>query len=156
MDSWDWLREHMWESWLAASILLGVAEMFSLDLILAMLAAGALVGMVAALLGAPFVLQAILASAAAVAALALVRPSVARRLHSGPELRIGHGKLVGRQGLVLETVTGMQAGRISLAGEVWSAHPYDDTLTIEPGQAVEVLEIRGATAYVHPLPMLDG
>ena len=34
----DWLREHMWEAWLGLAILLGVAEMFSLDLILLMLA----------------------------------------------------------------------------------------------------------------------
>lgn len=156
MDFLSWLGDHMWQSWLAVAILLGVAEMFSLDLILAMLAAGALVGMVAALAGAPFVLQAILASAAAVAALALVRPSVARRLHKGPDLRLGHGKLVGHQGVVLETVTGMHAGRISLAGEVWSAHPYDERLTIAPGETVEVLEIRGATAYVHPVPALEG
>ena len=44
----DWIRDHLWETWLALAIALGVAEMFSLDLILAMLAAGAVVGMVAA------------------------------------------------------------------------------------------------------------
>ena len=31
----DWIRDHLWETWLALSIALGVAEMFSLDLILA-------------------------------------------------------------------------------------------------------------------------
>ena len=40
-------------------------------------------------------------------------------------------------------------------GEIWSAQPYDETLTIEPGETVEVFEIRGATAYVHPIPRLD-
>ena len=36
----DWLREHMWESWLALAVLLGVLELVSLDLFLAMLAGG--------------------------------------------------------------------------------------------------------------------
>ena len=28
-------------------------------------------------------------------------------------------------------------------------------LSIEPGSTVEVLEIRGATAYVHPVPSIE-
>ncbi|MBD8869428.1 NfeD family protein [Nocardioides sp. MJB4] len=151
----EWLREHAWETWLALSIGLGVAEMFSLDFVLLMLAAGAAVGMVAALLGAPVVLQVILASAAAVGALAVVRPSVVRRMHHGPELQVGHDKLVGKQGLVTERITQQEPGRIKLSGEVWTAQPYDDTVVIEPGETVDVLQIRGATAIVHPVPRLD-
>jgi membrane protein implicated in regulation of membrane protease activity len=151
----DWLRDHLWETWLGVAFLLGVAEMFSLDLVLAMLAVGALVGMVAAIIGLPVAVQVLAAAGASVAALALVRPSMVRRLHSGPELRLGHGKLVGRQGIVTETVSSLAPGRIKLAGEVWSAEPYDHTLTIQPGETVEVLEIRGATAYVHPVPALE-
>ena len=78
-----------------------------------------------------------------------------KRLHTGPELRLGHGKLVGREGVVTETITAQQHGRIKLAGEIWSAAPYDDTDTIAAGETVEVFEIRGATAYVHPIPRLD-
>ena len=61
----------------------------------------------------------------------------------------------GQQGVVTERITGLEAGRIKLAGEIWTATPYDDTIAIEPGQTVEVLEIRGATAYVHPVPSLE-
>jgi membrane protein implicated in regulation of membrane protease activity len=57
--------------------------------------------------------------------------------------------------LLTERITGLEAGRIKLSGEIWSAKPYDETLTIDPGQTVEVLEIRGATAYVHPVPSLE-
>lgn len=151
----DWLRDHLWEAWLGAAIVLGVAEVVGFDLILLMLALGALVGMLAALLGLPVVVQVLAAAGASVAALALVRPSIVRRLHGGPDLMVGHGKLVGRQGLVTETVSSLAPGRIKLAGEVWTAVPYDERLTIEPGETVEVLEIRGATAYVHPMPALE-
>ena len=85
------------------------------------------------------------------AMLALVRPSVVKRLHSGPELQLGHGKLVGRQALVTEDVTSLTPGRVKLAGEIWSAEPYDDSLTIKAGETVEVLAMKGATVYVHPL-----
>ena len=150
-----WLGDHVAAVFLALAILLGVAELFSIDLILGMLALGALVGMVGALLGAGFAVAAILAALASVASLAFVRPPLIKRLHSGPELSLGHGKLVGQQGIVTERITGLESGRVKLAGEIWSAKPYDETLTIEPGQTIEVLEIRGATAYVHPVPSLE-
>ncbi len=151
----DWLRDHLAETWLGLAVLLGVAEMFSLDLVLIMLAVGALAGMALALVGAPFVLQALVAAGASVAMLAVVRPTVARRFHGGPELSLGHGKLVGQRGVVTEDITGLQTGRVMLAGEVWSAAPYDESLTIVTGETVEVLQIRGATAYVHPLPSIE-
>jgi membrane protein implicated in regulation of membrane protease activity len=151
----DWLGDHVAAVFLALAILLGAAEMFSLDLILGMLALGALVGMLVALLGAGVAVAAIAAAVGAVACLAVVRPPLVKRLHTGPELSLGHGKLVGQQGIVTERITGLEAGRIKLSGEIWSAKPYDETLTIDPGQTVEVLEIRGATAYVHPVPSLE-
>ncbi|WP_310527066.1 NfeD family protein [Nocardioides sp.] len=151
----EWLREHALETWLGLAIVLGVAEMFSLDLILIMLAAGALVGMLAAVLDLHIAVQILAASAASVAALAMVRPTMIKRLHSGPELSLGHGKLIGRQGIVTEDISGLSAGRIKLAGEFWTAEPYDDTTNILAGETVEVLAIRGATAVVHPVARLE-
>ena len=151
----DWLRDHAWETWLGLTIVLGVAEMFSLDLILIMLAAGAVVGMLAAILDLHIAIQILAASAASVAALAMVRPTMVKRLHGGPELSLGHGKLVGRQGIVTEDISGLSAGRIKLAGEFWTAEPYDETTSIPAGETVEVLAIRGATAVVHPVARLE-
>ena len=151
----DWIRDHLWETWLALSIGLGVAEMFSLDLILAMLAAGAVIGMVAALLGLPVFVQILAALAASPAMLAFVRPAFVKRLHGGPELSLGHGKLVGTRGLVTEEITGLAPGRIKAGGEIWTALPYDENLRIAPGETVEIFEIKGATAYVHPVPTLE-
>lgn len=151
----DWLGDHLWALWLGAAITLGVAEMFSLDLIMIMLAAGAIVGMALALLDAPGWAQVLAAAGTSLASLAVLRPSLVKRLHSGPELTLGHNKLIGSRATVTEQITGLETGRIRLAGEIWSAAPYDDTLVIESGATVEVFEIRGATAYVHPLPELE-
>ena len=81
----DWLSDHMWESWLALAVVFGVLELLSLDLFLAMLAGGALVGAVTALLGGPIALQVVLALVSSVALLGLLRPSIVRRLHTGPD-----------------------------------------------------------------------
>lgn len=151
----DWLRDHLWETWLALSIGLGVAEMFSLDLILAMLAAGAVIGMVAALIGLPIFIQILAALAASIAMLAVVRPAFAKRLQGGPDLSLGHGKLVGTRCMVTEEITGLSAGRIKAGGETWTALPYDENLRIAAGDTVEILQIKGATAYVHPVATLE-
>jgi len=151
----DWFRDHLWETWLGLAILLGVAEMFSLDLILLMIAAGAVVGMLCDLVGLPFAVQAIAASGAALASLTLLRPQLVHRLHAGPTLRLGHGKLVGQTGIVTEAITGHEPGRVKVGGEIWSASPYDGDTSIMPGQTVEVLEIRGATAFVVPITELE-
>lgn len=147
----EWLQD--WQAWLALSIALGVAELFSLDLMLLMLASGALVGMVAGLIGLPVAVQVLAAVGASVGMLALVRPNIVTKLQSGPELRLGHQALVGRQGIVVDEVSA-QGGQVRIGGEMWTARPYDDTAVIEAGEAVDVFEIRGATAMVHKVPSL--
>jgi membrane protein implicated in regulation of membrane protease activity len=147
----DWLGDHLWVGWLALAVALGAAELASLDLILLMLAVGAIAGALSAGIGLPVVLQILIAGGASVAMLALVRPNVVKKLHSGPDLQLGHGKLVGRQALVTEEVTSLNPGRVKLAGEIWSAEPYDESLTIKAGETVEVMAMRGATVYVHPV-----
>jgi membrane protein implicated in regulation of membrane protease activity len=151
----DWISDHLSAVFLGLAIVLGVAELASMDLILLMLAAGALAGMVSSLAGAGFLVSALVAAAVATASLWLVRPELVKKLHSGPELQLGHGKLVGAQGVVTERITSHDNGRVKLAGEIWTAAPYDETIAIEPGETVEVLEIKGATAYVHPVPRLE-
>ncbi len=150
----DWLSEHAWAVWLGIAAVLGAAELVSLDLVLIMLAVGALAGAVTAALGAAVIAQILVAAAASIAMLAIVRPGLVAKLKQGPELRLGHSKLVGQRALVTQRITGLAVGQIKLAGETWSAAPYDEHLTIEPGATVEVFEIRGATAYVHPVAEL--
>ena len=151
----EWFREHLTETWLGLAVLLGVAEMFSLDLVLAMLAAGAVGGMVTSLVTDVLIVQFMVAILTSLGLLALVRPNLVRKLHTGPELRLGHAKLIGTQGTVTRTITALAPGEVKLSGQEWSAQPYDETLIIEPGETVEVLDIRGATAYVHPVLRLE-
>ncbi len=144
----DWLSDHMWESWLALGVVFGVLELLSLDLFLAMLACGALVGAVTALLGGPIALQVILALVTSVALLGLLRPNIVRRLHTGPDLRTGAEALIGKRATVLRELAHGTPGRVKIGGEEWTAEPYDEDDRIEAGEVVDVVQIRGATALV--------
>ena len=143
-----------WQAWLGLAVALGALELFSLDLILLMLAAGALVGMITALVGLDVWVQMLAAVVASVAALGLVRPSVVKRLHSGPTLTVGHESLLGTQAVVVEEVS-WKGGLVRIGGELWTARPYDEEQVIEVGRKVDVFQIKGATAFVHQVPELE-
>jgi len=144
----DWFRDHLWETWLMIAVALGVLELLSTDLILIMLAGGALVGMLLALVGITVSVQIVVALATALGLLALIRPNMVHRLHAGPTLRTGAEALIGQRGFVLEPLSHVEPGRVKIGGEVWSAKPYDEDDQIEVGAAVDVVSIKGATAYV--------
>ena len=55
----------------------------------------------------------------------------------------------------LSALHGPTTGRVRLAGDDWSAMPFDETMTIPVGETVEILSIKGATAYVHPVARLE-
>ncbi|MEJ7628266.1 MAG: NfeD family protein [Nocardioidaceae bacterium] len=146
----DWLRDHDWETWLIVALVLAATELATLDFTLLMMAAGAGAGCLMAALGFNVWVQVLVAAVVAVAMLAIVRPSIVRRVHAGPTVQNGPQALIGQSGLVLEQVTALN-GRVRLRGEVWSARAVDDGVTIDPGAKVGVAEIDGATAVVYPL-----
>lgn len=152
----DWISDHLWQSWLVLAVVLGVAELVSLDLILVMLAGGALVAAAAAGLGAGVTLSVVAALVTSVALLGVLRPSLLRSLHSGPDLRTGHELLIGQRATVTSALSIDTPGRIKVGGEDWSAVPYDESEQIAAGEVVEVVEITGVTARVLRLPALPG
>lgn len=149
---WEWLGDHEWAAWFGAAVALSVAEMLSMDFVLLMIALGLAGGGAADLLGAPLPLQILVAVVVAMGTLVFVRPSVVRRLHHGPEITTGHAALVGRSAVVTEQVTA-HGGLVKLAGETWTARPFDDSMVIPEGATVDVFEIKGATAVVYPVEM---
>ncbi len=144
----DWLGEQAWASWLGLAVLLGALELVSLDLFLVMLAGGAVVGALTALMGGPIALQVVLALISSVALLGVIRPNVVRRLHGGPDLKTGADALIGKRATVLRELAYGTPGRVKIGGEEWTAEPYDEDDRIEIGALVDVVQIKGATAYV--------
>jgi len=137
-----------WLAWLGLAVVLGAIEVTTLDLTFLMLSAGALAGVGAAVIGLPFVVQVLVALAAAVAMLAVVRPVALRHLKTPSESRTGVAALVGAKAVTLERVDN-NGGTIKLMGEVWTARSFDPHTAIEAGTHVDVVKIDGATAIVY-------
>ncbi len=146
----DWLGDHSWALWLSLAVLLGVAEIVSLDLVLIMLAVGAVAGGLVSLV-APDLwwLQILVAAGVSVGSLALLRPTLLAKVRSMPGYRSSTAKLVGSSGFALSQID-RSGGEIKIDGQSWTARPYSSDIVIEQGTEVEVYEIDGAIAVVYP------
>jgi membrane protein implicated in regulation of membrane protease activity len=146
----DWLGDNGWAIWISLAFLLGVAEILSLDLVLIMLAVGALAGAGAAVL-APGLwwLQILVATAVSVLMLLLLRPTLLRRVRNMPGYRSSTAKIVGSSGIAMSQID-RNGGEIKVDGQSWTARPYISDVVIEQGTEIEVFEIDGAIAVVYP------
>jgi membrane protein implicated in regulation of membrane protease activity len=145
----EWLSDNVWAVWLTLAIVFGIVETLTLDLVFLMLAGGALAGVAAALLGAPFAVTALVAALASAALLGVVRPVARRHLETAPLARTGAAALVGTMGRVVQVVDA-HGGTVKLGGEIWTARAVDGTGPLAPGTTVSVVKIDGATALVYP------
>ncbi|MGH3517742.1 MAG: NfeD family protein [Haloechinothrix sp.] len=133
--------------WLIAGTALLAAEVLSGDLVLAMLGVGALAAAGSAVFVDSIALSVAVFAVTSIGLLVLARPALKRRFLLGAGVRTNADALVGARAVALSTVDAEQ-GRVKLAGEVWSARSYIEGQVIEPGAAVTVVEISGATAVV--------
>jgi len=138
-----------WLLWLALALVAGVVEIFTLSLVFAMVAGGALAAAaVAAATGSPT--ASVLAFAVSTGLLlAVVRPPLRRLSDRGGTAAVtGTAALVGREARVTRQVSASD-GEVSLAGEIWTARAPGDGGVLETGSLVIVDRIDGATAVVH-------
>ncbi|CAL9472948.1 hypothetical protein SUDANB6_02877 [Streptomyces sp. enrichment culture] len=142
-----------WFVWLFAAAALGAAEFLTLTLVFGLLAGAALVAAVVAGMGVGLFGQLVALGAAAAAGLLVVRPIALRQMAQGPLTREGSDALIGKRAEVVQEVTATR-GLVKLSGEEWSARALDESLVIPVGALVDVMEIEGATAIVHPRELL--
>jgi membrane protein implicated in regulation of membrane protease activity len=134
--------------WLIAGVLLALAELLTLDFVLIMLAGGAVAAALTGLVGAPLLIQVAVFAVVSGLGLLAVRPAIKRHLHRGAEPAVmGVEAIEGTEATVIEEVAEGR-GLVKIGGELWSARPYDATQVIAPGTAVQVVEVKGATALV--------
>jgi membrane protein implicated in regulation of membrane protease activity len=146
----DWMGDNSWAIWLSLAFLLGIAEIMSLDLVLIMLAVGALGAAVVAL-AAPSLwwLQILVATGISISMLLLLRPTLLAKVRSMPGYRSSTAKMVGSSGVAVSQID-KSGGEIKVDGQSWTARPYSSDVVIEQGTEIEVYEIDGAIAVVYP------
>jgi membrane protein implicated in regulation of membrane protease activity len=138
-----------WVIWLIAAVVFGVGEIATLGFFLAPFAGGALVAAIVSAAGGGDLISWAVFLVVSVALLAALRPLARSHRRRPPLLRTGTAALVGRSGMVIERIANDEGvGCVRIDGEVWTARTYDDDEVIEAGKRVQIVEIRGATAFV--------
>jgi membrane protein implicated in regulation of membrane protease activity len=138
-----------WILWLVAAGLLGVGEMHQGGFYLAPFAVGAALAAAVSLLGVGALLTIIVFVLASGIVFGTLRPVARRHRRLPPSIRTGAAALIGRKAIVLERIANDEGvGCVKIDGEVWTARSFDEDQVFDPGERVEVVEIRGATALV--------
>lgn len=135
--------------WLIIGIALVVAEVFTVDLVLLMLAVGAFAGAGTALVTDSIVAQVLVFAVVSVLALAGVRPFIKKRMlhHTDDGTPLSVAAVEGSEAVVLERVD-TDHGLVKIQGDTWTARVFDATQVLEPGERVKVVDVKGATALV--------
>lgn len=150
MEFGEWIREHLWAGWFGLGLVLGTAEMLTLDMTLLMLAGGAVAGGLTALVVPGLVIvQVLVALLVAVLLLLLARPTLLERVRKAPGYRNSLNQLVGSQALATAEIT-VDTGEVKVDGQLWNAKLVVPGRVVA-GQKVEVQEVNGTTLMVYPL-----
>ncbi|WP_300344327.1 NfeD family protein [Nesterenkonia sp.] len=150
----EWFGENLWAAWLSLTFVLLVLEVFMLDLLFLMLAAGALAAMTVSLAGGEAWMQVVVGSITALLMLGAVRPVALKHLKKGPEGQLTNiDRMQGMEAHALEAVTA-SAGLAEVDGDTWTARAAGD-YTIEPGTTAVVDSVDGATVYLKPAPRIE-
>lgn len=131
-------------TWFLVAIGLIIAEILTLNLVLASFGLGALTAGLASFAGANFAVQFTALIIGALLSLLIVRPAVLKRLYQHDH-KTGIDKLIGQQATAIEEIT-TQAGTIRIHGEVWTART--ESGQIPAGSQVTFKKVNGAIAIV--------
>jgi membrane protein implicated in regulation of membrane protease activity len=137
--------------WTVAGVALLLAEVLTLAVVAGLVGVGALAAALAAVLGAPVVVQALAFVGSSAGLLAFARGPVLRALaKDGPDAATVDARaLTGTPAVVVERVT-ETTGQVRLNGELWRARPYAGTGPVDVGRPVSVAAVEGATVLVYP------
>ena len=135
--------------WLGLFAVFLIAETLTVSLVSMWFAAGSLVAMFAAMLGAPIWLQITLFFVVSAALLACLRPIV-RKYVKPRVVATNVDSIIGSQGYVTVAVDNLSsAGQVKLNGMEWTARSTSGTI-IEVGTLVRVDRIEGVKVFVTP------
>lgn len=135
--------------WLAATVILFIAEAVTVNLVTVWFAVGALVALIAAVAGAQMWLQIVLFVAVTIITLIFTRP-LAKKYFNGKHEATNADMVIGKIAVVTESIDNIAAkGAVSCMGKVWSARGEGDE-PISEGEKVTVKAIQGVKLIVSP------
>ena len=146
----DYFSQHLWQLWTLIGVICLILELTSGDFFIMCFSIGAFVTALVAAFGTSFTVQLIVFAIASLLCLLFVRPLALKYFHRKDPDRLSNvDAMVGRRGVVTETIPERGHGRVKIDGDSWKACGVDD-LAIAKGTRVEVTEINSIIITVKP------
>jgi membrane protein implicated in regulation of membrane protease activity len=134
--------------WLIIAIVLAVIELSTLGLVTIWFAVGALVSMIAALLGANIWVQLICFILFSIVILVAVRPLAEKYINRNIK-KTNIDAVIGRRLIAKTDIDNIKGtGKVDMDGSTWLAQSSIDEVTINAGQEVVVVKVQGAKLIV--------
>ena len=141
--------------WLIALVIFGVVEAATAGLVCIWFAMGAMVALLAALVGTGVVEQVVVFAVVSAATLAATRPLV-RRMTAGKAVATNADRVLGAAAKVTETIDNENsAGAVYVDGKTWTARSADGSV-IPAGEQVEVISMEGVKLFVKLCEKTEG
>ena len=136
----DYISQNLWLFWTIIMIVCLIMELSSGDFYVTCFAIGAIVSIVAAVVGLPFWLQVLVWAVCSVLGIWLIRPRLVQAIHKGADERKSNAEaLIGQVGEVSQKIVAGDYGRVKLDGDDWKAEAPTATADIEVGTKVKVI-----------------
>jgi len=117
-----YIMANLWLLWLLVGIVCLLLELTSGDLFILCFAIGSVAASIVAACGGSIVMQIIVGVAVSVLSLFFVRPAALKWLHRNEDSRLSNVEaLIGRKGVVTETIVAGGYGRVAVDGDDWKA-----------------------------------
>lgn len=131
----------IWHIWILAALLLFIIEMFTTGFAVLCLAVGCVGSAVAAACDMSLEWQLVIFALVSLVALAAVRPVLKRSFYrNGEKVPTNVNAMVGRRGIVCNTIDSTDSGRVVIDGVDWKARSVED-VPIAEGTHVEIVAV---------------
>lgn len=132
--------------WIIAMVLFGILEAITLGLTSLWFVFGAVIALIAAMLGAPFLVQVIIFAVSSGVFLVFTKPMAKDLLKIGGE-RTNTDLLLGERALVTTEILPFSMGQVKVKGQIWSALAEDGE-PISVSETVIISSIEGVKLIV--------
>lgn len=136
----DYLSQNLWLFWTIITFVCLIMELSSGDFYVTCFAIGALMSIVASVIGLPFWMQVVVWAVCSVLSIWLIRPHLVHAIHKGADERKSNAEaLIGQVGEVSQTIMAGGYGRVKLDGDDWKAEAPSVHEDIAVGNKVRVV-----------------
>lgn len=141
------IADYMVWIWLVLAVIFLIIEALTVGLTTIWLACGAFAAMGLALLKTGVWAQIIAFLVISLILIATTRKIFVNKLRTGSE-KTNTDAIIGREGIVIESIAAHSPGRVKLNGQDWSAVSADDELAFDVGETVIISDISGVKLIV--------